>query len=191
MPSRRRIRALITFSIILVVVILLYTSSNRGSEEAHSVGDFYHKTKNALENKQGTNGKSAEDQEVSRQMSERLKEAAQVAKDKANAKAPKPDPPSDVVGVGSAAEGAREDKLAGKKRKGAGDTQAPIKDTSKEDHEVEDELNSILKKSPSRFISFFLFSCCMLIDIHSYNILQILLPPLRPSKANPARQVHH
>jgi glutaredoxin len=154
MPSRRRFRALITLSIILVVIFLLYTASRRSPEDTSSVGDFYHKTKNALENKKsdvkGANGKSPEDQEVSRQMSERLKEAAQVAKDNANAKAPKPDPPSEVVGVGSAAEGAREDKLVGKKRKGTGDSQAPIKEENKEDHAVEDELNSILKKSPSK-----------------------------------------
>ena len=153
MPSRRRFRAIIILSVVALLVILFYSSSGRQSEaDPRSVGDFYYKTKNALENKKHDikDGKSKEDREVSRKMSERLKEAAQVAKDNANAKAPKPDPPSSIVGVGSAAEGAREDKAVGKKRKGGADSQAPIEEETNEDHEVEFELNSILKRSPSK-----------------------------------------
>jgi len=89
-----------------------------------------------------------DDGEIARQMSERLKEAAQVAKDKANAKAPKPDPPSDVVGVGSASEGREDRGVAGRKKYGSGEAQSPLKEETQEEHDVEVELNSILKKSP-------------------------------------------
>lgn len=93
----------------------------------------------------------SDDEEVTRKMSERLKEAAQVAKDNANAKAPKPDPPSSLVGVGSAAEGARDVRsVTGRKKMAAADAQEPVKEETPEDHEVEVELNSILKKSPSK-----------------------------------------
>lgn len=122
------------------------------------MGDFYAKTKNALEKTKpdtGGGGKEAvlgsDDEEVTRKMSERLKEAAQVAKDNANAKAPKPDPPSSLVGVGSAAEGARDERsVTGRKKMAAADAQEPVKEETPEDHEVEVELNSILKKSPSK-----------------------------------------
>lgn len=91
-------------------------------------------------------------------MSERLKEAAQVAKDKANKKAPKPDDPSELVGVGSAREGQSGEKgVAGRKK-----YQAPIgpQEPSKKDKQEEDgedaeaqtELVSLLKKGPSEFL---------------------------------------
>lgn len=86
-------------------------------------------------------------------MQERLQEAAQVAKDNANAKAPKPDPPSAVIGKGSAAQRAKDEKgVAGRKKYGGGD-QKVEKETkeTREDGEVETELNRILKKSPSEF----------------------------------------
>lgn len=78
-----------------------------------------------------------------------MKEAAQVAKDNANAKAPKPDPPSKVVGIGSAAEGA-EKSVAGRKKFGTGsEAQEPIKEESEEEKDVKAEFNSILKRAPS------------------------------------------
>lgn len=87
-------------------------------------------------------------------MSERLKEAAQVAKDNANAKAPKPDPPSKIVGVGSAAEGAEKKGVSGRKKYSAGgDAQKPVlgeKLSQEEEEDVQVELNSILQKSPSK-----------------------------------------
>lgn len=90
-----------------------------------------------------------DDEVVAKQMAERLKEAAQVAKENANAKAPKPDPPSALVGVGSASEGS-EKGVAGRKKYGAGEAQVPVKEETQEERDVEVELNSILKKSPSK-----------------------------------------
>jgi hypothetical protein len=155
MPSPRRVKVFGILIFMAVITILFYTASLRQQREVdeRTVGDFYYKTKNALDNKKpDTNGaKMNSDEEVAKKMSERLKEAAQVAKDNANAKAPKPDPPSSVVGVGSAAEGTRGDeKAVGGRKKAGGDSQAPVKEESQEDHEVETELNSILKRSPSK-----------------------------------------
>lgn len=75
-----------------------------------------------------------------------------MAKDKANAKAPKPDPPSALVGVGSSSEGS-EKSVAGRKKLAAGEVQEPIKEETQEEHDIEVELNSILKKSPSKTTS--------------------------------------
>lgn len=169
----RRIKIFFLLIFIFVITILFYTNSARSSQtpDLRTASDFYSKTKNALDNqnnpkKPGTPG--AKDtvlgtgngeeggkgdlggDEESKAMQQRLKEAADSAKEKANAKAPKPDPPSAVVGKGSAAEGAGERSVAGRKKFGAGsgDVQEPIKEESEEEHDAEVELNLILKKSP-------------------------------------------
>lgn len=153
MPSKRRMRVFSLLIFLFAITLLFYTASLRQSREhdLRTVGDFYDKTVNALNSKNRA-VKNEEDELVAKKMAESLKEAAQVAKDNANAKAPKPDPPSQVVGVGSAAEGARGDErsVAGRKKFG-GEEQKVVKEEeeSKEDHEIEVELNSILKKSPS------------------------------------------
>ncbi|KAG4439815.1 hypothetical protein IFR05_004713 [Cadophora sp. M221] len=164
MPSMRRIKVLGLIIIIAVVTLLLYSKTGQSELEASQTGDFFYKTKSALERTPvgggastagkgkvaGTSGSSSseEDKEASRA---RLKEAAQVAKDNANLKAPKPDPPSKVVGIGSAAEGA-EKSVAGRKKFNAGGSEAqePIKEEeeSEEDQDVKAEFNSILKKAP-------------------------------------------
>lgn len=141
---------------------------SQGLDRSDNSGDFYAKTKSALNNKGdavkkaqekvGTGSKDeAEDAEVAKAMSLRLKEAAQVAKEKTNAKAPKPDPPSSVVGVGSAAEGAREKGVAGRKKFTAGDDKQEVVKDEEEEIETPErraartELNKILKKAPSKF----------------------------------------
>lgn len=151
MPSARRVKVFGILILIAVVTVLLW-SVQRKASDLRSAGDFYAKTLHALDHQSNSGGSAeAEDsQAVSRAMSERLQEAAQLAKDKANAKAPKPDPPSQLVGVGSAAEGARDEKsVAGRKKYQPAGAQAPTKE-SEADHEAEVELNSILKKSPSK-----------------------------------------
>ncbi|KAM3071371.1 hypothetical protein ACMFMG_008963 [Clarireedia jacksonii] len=157
MPSTRRVKVFGLLVFIGVVTLLFYTSSARQQRNALS-GDFYAKTKNALDNTQAQGKgeiaqaeglRNAEDEEMAKQMQERLKDAAKSAKDAANAKAPKPDPPSQIVGVGSAAEGAGgERSVAGRKKMG-GDkaAQEVVKEESKEDSDINAELNSILKKS--------------------------------------------
>ncbi|TVY87975.1 Monothiol glutaredoxin [Lachnellula willkommii] len=153
MPSMRRIKVFGLLVVLFVITVLFYTGSLRQNspQDSRTAGDFYDRTVNALNNKKPAGGTSDDDQ-VAAAMAKSLKEAAQVAKDNANAKAPKPDPPSIVLGVGSAAEGAREEKsVAGRKKfTTSGEAQEPIKDNveTKEDHDIEVELNSILKKSP-------------------------------------------
>ncbi|TVY15909.1 Monothiol glutaredoxin-7 [Lachnellula arida] len=152
MPSMRRIKVFGLLVVLFVITVLFYTGSLRQNspQDSRTAGDFYDRTVNALNNKKPAGGTSDDDQ-VAAAMAKSLKEAAQVAKDNANAKAPKPDPPSIVLGVGSAAEGAREEKsVAGRKKFTTGEAQEPIKDNveTKEDHDIEVELNSILKKSP-------------------------------------------
>ena len=92
-------------------------------------------------------------------MQERLKAAELEAKDKANEKGGlRPDPPRNVVGVGSSAEGQDKDKVAkpasgGKDVVGASKEKQPQAETkTKEQLEARDELDSILKKSPGKWI---------------------------------------
>jgi Sec-independent protein translocase protein TatA len=147
----RRIKVFGLLVLLVVVTLLFWTASLRQQET--DVGDFYQKTVNGLNKKPSTAGSTGgleDDDEVAKAMAQRLKEAAQVAKDNANAKAPKPDPPSSVVGVGSAAEGASDRGIAGRKKFAAGDAQQPVMEETEEDRKVDAELNSILKKSPSK-----------------------------------------
>jgi hypothetical protein len=148
MPSTRRVKILGLLVIICVVTILFWTSSNR-APDSQSADEFYSKTIKGLNKKPDSAG---DDEEIARQMALRLKEAAQLAKDNANMKAPKPDPPSAVVGMGSAAEGASGDRgVAGRKKFSSGEEQEPVQEETEEDHEVTEALNGILKKSPSTF----------------------------------------
>jgi len=148
----RRIKVFGLLIFLVVITLLFWTASLRQQREPdpRTVGDFYQKTVNGLNKKPTTGGTTGEteDEKIAKTMSQRLKEAAKVAKDNANAKAPKPDPPSSLVGVGSSAEGAGERAVAGRKKFAVGEAQEPVKEETEEDHEVEAELNSILKKSP-------------------------------------------
>ena len=157
MPSMRRVKVFGLFVFLVAITLLFWTASQRQQRELDSrtVGDFYQKTVNGLNKKPSPGGstrKLEDDDEVSKAMAQRLKEAAQVAKDNANAKAPKPDPPSSLVGVGSASEGAGERGVAGRKKFTTGDAQEPVVEVTEEDRKVDAELNSILKKSPSKYI---------------------------------------
>lgn len=176
MPSMRRVKVFTVLIFLSVIALLFYTASYRQSRspDSRTVGDFYDKTVNALNSANqpkaqtpltnNQNVKSEEDEMIAKKMAESLKEAAQVAKDNANAKAPKPDPPSQVVGMGNAAKGQGEKSVAGRKKFGGEEGQKIVQEheedeeeeESKEDHEITVELNSILKKSPSELpLSFF------------------------------------
>ncbi|PBP22084.1 hypothetical protein BUE80_DR007059, partial [Diplocarpon rosae] len=159
MPSVRRVKVLGLVIVMIVVTMLFYTSSQRqqGEIDGEHAGDFYSKTKSALERMpvgggastagKGKSAGSKENEDIAKAMAEQLKLAAQVAKDNANAKAPKPDPPSKVVGIGNAAEGAKKNSVD-RKKNGPGEAQVPIKEEkSKDDENVKAEFNSILKKS--------------------------------------------
>lgn len=148
MPSMRRVKVFGLLVLLFVVTLLFWTASLR-QQRNQDIGDFYSKTKQGLDKKPMRGTTKTDDEEVAKKMAERLKEAAEVAKSNANAKAPKPDPPSSLVGVGSAAQGSREEKsVAGRKKFSSGDTQEPVKEETQEEHDVEVELNTILKKSP-------------------------------------------
>lgn len=190
MPSPRRVKVFGTLIFLAVITFLLWSASLRQRRVAdlRTAGDFYEKTLNAL-GQQPSSHTTAEagvedSEEVARAMSERLQEAAQLAKDKANKKAPKPDNPSDLVGVGSSAEGAREQKgVAGRKKYQAAGAQEPIQEEIEVDHEAGVELNSILKKSPSKSIQW--CTVCLqpepeLIGLspNSNHILEVLLSAL-------------
>ena len=155
MPSMRRIKIFSLLIFLFVITILFWTASLRQTREldTRTMSDFYDKTVNALNSKNKAAAQATEDEEIAKTMAKSLKEAAQVAKDNANAKAPKPDPPSSVVGVGSAADGARGDErsVAGRKKFGGDDGKQKSVEETEEEHEIEVELNAILKKSPSKF----------------------------------------
>lgn len=163
-------RLLMIAALATVVFVLFYTSGIETEPDSRTIQDFYHKTKNAMEggskgqtvlnsqtgnqaghipaDKDGDGDIDEDDKQIAIKMQERLKAAEQKAKDKANEKAGlRPDPPSKMVGVGSSAEG--QDKV---EKAAGGDSAASSKDKkpveSKEKHEAEQELNSILKKSP-------------------------------------------
>lgn len=107
-----------------------------------------------------------DDEQVAQQMAERLREAEQQAKDLANSKSPNPpDNPEKLVGVGNAAGTGDHD------RAGNQDVLAEVEDTasvqtteeqvepetgsggkalSQDDQEIEDELDSILARAPSK-----------------------------------------
>lgn len=165
MPSPRRVRLLVYLVLAGVVTFLFFTSRARHGRDpdALSLGDFYRKTADAMGRRQGAGTGGAadgdgdgqkvmaghdadgdgdideDDETFTREMAERLRQAEKEAKDSANAKAPnKPDNPADVIGVGNSASGQHRGSSRG----------GPDAEESDEEHEVEMELNAILKKSP-------------------------------------------
>ncbi|UQC86746.1 glutaredoxin [Colletotrichum lupini] len=175
MPSQRQLRTLLVGVLIGVVFVLFYTSSLRANEvkDERTIQDFYHKTVNGLKHKQppgqavleGNKPKAAghvpvdkdadgdvdaDDEKLAKDMQGRLKAAEDKAKELANKKSPlKPDAPSDVVGKGNSAAGQKKkEKTANGKEVSETEEEEKKKDESDEEHAVEVELNSILKKSP-------------------------------------------
>ncbi|KAF6845334.1 glutaredoxin domain-containing protein [Colletotrichum musicola] len=175
MPSPRQLRTLLIGVLIGVVFVLFYTSSLRSNEvkDERTIQDFYHKTVNGLNKKppgqavlDQNSGKAAghipvdkdadgdvdaDDEKLAKEMAGRLKAAEDKAKELANKKSPlKPDAPSEVVGKGNSAAGQdkKEKKPAGKDNEVAKEKTKEEKEETDEEHAVEVELNSILKKSP-------------------------------------------
>jgi glutaredoxin len=184
MPSSRRVRLFTITVIVIVVTILFFTSQKRQSspQDPRTINSFFGKTVNGLDNRHGggkgqvvMSGKGSstdanlkdhdgdgsvdEDDEIlAQEMAERLRAAEQQAKDQANAKAPlKPDPPSNVVGVGSSAGGQTKGKSRISKENAEDVEEDDEKEVKKkknkdeevnEDSEVEVTFNQIMKKSP-------------------------------------------
>ncbi|EHL02410.1 putative Glutaredoxin-C4 [Glarea lozoyensis 74030] len=150
MPSARRMRVFGLLVLCFTVTVLYYTASARSSRprDLRTAGDFYSKTVNALPKdvKGGAQKVVDEDDEEVKARTARLRDAAKLAKDKANKKAPKPDAPGDIEGVGSASEGRGVVGSAGRRKEKV----EGVKE-SEEDHDVEVELNSILKRAPKKY----------------------------------------
>ncbi|KAI9172099.1 Monothiol glutaredoxin-7 [Paramyrothecium foliicola] len=171
--SLRVLRLLMVAVLATVVVILFYTSGleTKRDPDTRTLQDFYQKTMKAMDGKNPrgqavvdsqTGNKAgqipadkdadgdvdADDQVAAKEMQQRLKAAEIKAKDKANEKGGlRPDPPSNVVGVGSSADGQK------KKAKGAvankeSDDSKPKTEETAEEHAAEQELNAILEKAP-------------------------------------------
>jgi glutaredoxin len=158
MPSQRRVRA---YGLVLVIVIIItiYMSS---SERQTRTSDFYTKTQEALQHREF---EKQSQQRSSENVGSRLKAAEDAAKQAADDKnqkyldsvGGKEDKPvagrvmmKDQNGDGKKVQGVA--TVGGKSRDGEG-----IKGEShtQEDHEVEVELNAILKKSPSTLCNFY------------------------------------
>lgn len=152
MASQRRVKVFGVLTFLVVVTILFWTSSLRREH----ADDFYIRTVQALDQQpellEPLVPKSEDAKEATRQMAERLNEAARVAKSNANAKAPKPDSPRNLVGVGNAADATWERRRPG--------SQDQSREETEEDHEVEAELNSILKRSPSEYSPTSIYLSC-------------------------------
>ncbi|KAJ6445739.1 glutaredoxin domain-containing protein [Purpureocillium lavendulum] len=172
MPSPRRLRLLLIASIVTVVIILFYSSGlDESKKDTRSFQDFYHKTMDGMSKKKdpppppgqavldsktgaragqipadtdGDGDVDEDDRRVSAGTKERLRQAEQKAKDLANEKALKPDPPSEVVGKGNSADGQVKKPAAG----GAVDKAKESSQKAADDLEIDSELNAILKKAP-------------------------------------------
>ena len=179
MPSPRRLRLLMLATVATVVVVLFYTSGlNAGNKESRAIQDFYYKTVEGM-SKGGAaspgqavidskTGKSAghipadkdgdgdvddDDKMASVRTKERLREAEQKAKDQANEKALRPDPPSQVIGMGNSAEGQANKVKAGSDKGASSVGKDAVSKETKEEHEAEVEMNKILKKAPGMSLS--------------------------------------
>lgn len=158
MPSPRRLRLLLIGVFAIVIMTMVYTSQLRQTQpvDTRTFGDFYRRTKSGLDrvhggqeqapldskggkDKDGDGDLDAEDARLAKEMSDRLRAAEQKAKDSANAKAPRPDAPEKVIGVGNSAAGQDKNKLK------PGNS---VEEETDEDHDVETTINDILKKSP-------------------------------------------
>jgi hypothetical protein len=157
---RMRIFGVVVFA---TVIYVLYLTSNARTTQKSP--DFYSKTKQALESEKGSykphqalppSGNDGEDAMLAAAMASRLKDAENVAKDAANSKAPRPKDSgaqkSSTAGQDGGSAGA-DRNVAGRKKYPIDDdgVQKPVgKEETEEEHEVEVELNSILKRSPSK-----------------------------------------
>ncbi|KAI2783340.1 glutaredoxin [Daldinia loculata] len=167
MPSARRVRLLMMVVLAAVITTLFFTSQMRSAipHDNRTVHDFFGKTMNGLgpqkgpgqvvmsgkgttvdstvKDKDGDGSIDEDDEQLAKEMADRLRAAEQKAKDLANAKAPlKPDPPSEVIGIGSSAGGQKKGTSQGNSKETDEESEE-----SEEDREVEATLNNLLKKS--------------------------------------------
>lgn len=147
MPSQRRVR-LFGILVVVTIVVLLYMS--RAAHQTQT-SDFYTKTQQALQEQEYQEAARQRDAES---VDSRLKAAEEQAKKSANDK---------YTSVKESVEGPNKKSVAGRVKLDSDDKvvpgvaaqggksrdQAAMKENETlEDHEVEMELNAILKKSP-------------------------------------------
>lgn len=148
MPSPRRLK-IVTLLIVATIVgtgIYKLGQSNRSEFAERTInglgrargGEMPHKVQ-MDSNRDGVIDN--DDATMAKEMSDRLKAAEARAKKSANDKAPRPDSPNKVIGVGSSAGGQ-------KKGKDGTAVEKVEEEETEEDHEIETTLNEILKKSP-------------------------------------------
>ncbi|RYP02432.1 hypothetical protein DL764_005811 [Monosporascus ibericus] len=167
MPSTRRLRLLMMAVLAMVATILFFTSKMRqdAPRDTGTIQDFYHRTTNAIDrqlageqavvggkgstsdphvkDRDGDGSVDEDDEQLARDMTDRLRAAEQRAKDLANQKAPlKPDSPERIVGVGSSASGQN------KKGKSRADPAQDEDDETEANLEIDTTLDEIFKKSP-------------------------------------------
>jgi hypothetical protein len=161
MPSARRLRLVTLAALAVIVTTLFFTSQWRSTSERDSrtIQDFFGRTTSALDasergsggsqvvltpvkDKDGDGSVDKDDELLAEEMAARVHAAEKKAKELANAKALKPDSPSEIVGVGSSAGGQKKLKGTGKASEDDKDEETP------EEHELEIILNEIFKKSP-------------------------------------------
>jgi hypothetical protein len=198
MPSQRRMRVFGLLLFVVVVTVLYMTNSADQTRKSA----FYVKTQEAL---QASEYMEAAKQRDADDVHLRLKSAEDTAKKATEEKHKKY---RDSV-EGGEAEPQQGKSVGGNKFKvqdvdqkkavpgvatvgGRPRDKMPEKESeTPEDHEVEIELNAILKKSPST-LSRVNFPYDVSANLYySHHLLQILLPALQKSKAHFARQVQH
>ncbi|KAL6710342.1 hypothetical protein ACN47E_009288 [Coniothyrium glycines] len=142
MPSQRRMRLYSILTITLIVVLFYVT---RGAHQTQT-SDFYTKTQQALEERQHLEAAKQRDADS---IASRLKAAEEQAKNKADEKDKAIHGDSRKTNIAGRIE-VDGDKVPGVAQQGGRprDQAAILEHETPEDHEVELELNAILKKSP-------------------------------------------
>jgi hypothetical protein len=194
MPSQRRQR---TYGVFFFLGIIFFFYITRGPGQTRN-SQFFTKTQEALQQKEYVEAAQVRDAEG---VSARLKVAEEEAKKKT---ADKSDRYMESVEGGAVGKGVAgrvkfsqqdgdEKKVQGVAAVGGKPRDrdaAKVRDETPEDHEVEVELNAILKKSPST--SFLApTELSRYTNITSYYILKDLLPLFQESQIHPSRQVQN
>ena len=146
---RMRIFGVVVFCAVFYVLYLTNNARHTRSP------DFYSKTKQALDRDRGPHHPHApqkdvaidnDNEAVAMDLANRLKDAAQAAKDNANAKSPRPEG-MDAMGdkAKPVVEDVAVDKASADKKE-----ETVHKDGSTENYDVEQEMNRLLKRSPSK-----------------------------------------
>ncbi|KAI1170256.1 thioredoxin-like protein [Nemania sp. FL0916] len=175
MPSPRRLRLFMVTTLAIIITVLFFTSQKRHSapHDGRTINSFFGKTVSGLDQRHGGGGQvvmsgkslstdenlkdhdgdgsvDEDDEILAQEMADRLRAAEQQAKEQANAKSPlKPDPPSDVVGVGSSAGGQKKGSKYRIQKHGAESEDEDENDEqADETTEAETTLHQILGQSP-------------------------------------------